>query len=166
VQQDAAFWEDVIDGNGLEIGNDRRPTHHWTREDQEGDSVIDLTLANYPIEESTILIEDHGTGSNHEVTEWEVEVDRQEKADHGRVVGRNLAAIVEKDVEAAEKLRMQLGKNRAQLDADCMEKEVVQEATWCPERMSSVHDTTAKIISFVPDQQGDGPPTTKKEQGW
>jgi len=28
VQRDAAFWEDAIDENGLEIGHDGRPTHH------------------------------------------------------------------------------------------------------------------------------------------
>jgi hypothetical protein len=28
VQWDATFWEGVIDDNGLEIGNDGRPTHH------------------------------------------------------------------------------------------------------------------------------------------
>jgi hypothetical protein len=43
---DAAFWDDVIDKNGLVIGNDGRPTNHWTRGDQEGESVIELTLAN------------------------------------------------------------------------------------------------------------------------
>jgi len=38
------------------------------------------------------------------VRQWELGVDRQEEADHERVVGWNLAAITEKDVEAAEKL--------------------------------------------------------------
>jgi len=46
VQRNATFWEDVIDENGLEIGNDTRATHHWAREGHEGESVIDLTLAN------------------------------------------------------------------------------------------------------------------------
>jgi len=46
VQRDAAFWEDVIDENALEIENDGRPTHNWTREDQEGESVLDLMLGN------------------------------------------------------------------------------------------------------------------------
>jgi len=45
-QRDAAFWEAVIDENGLEIGNDGRSTHYWPREDHEGELVIDLTLAN------------------------------------------------------------------------------------------------------------------------
>jgi hypothetical protein len=46
VQRDGVFGEGVIDDNGLEIVNDGRPTHHWTREDQQGESVINLTLAN------------------------------------------------------------------------------------------------------------------------
>jgi hypothetical protein len=49
VQRDAAFWEDVIDENGLEIGNDDEATQRWTREGHEGESVINLTLANRPI---------------------------------------------------------------------------------------------------------------------
>jgi len=30
VQWNAEFWDDVIDKNGLEIGNDGRATHHWS----------------------------------------------------------------------------------------------------------------------------------------
>jgi len=45
-QRNAAFCECVIDENGLVIGNDGRPTRHWTREDQEGESVTHPTLAN------------------------------------------------------------------------------------------------------------------------
>ena len=104
VQQDASFWEDVIDENGLQIGNDGRPTDHWTREDQEGKSVIDLTLANRPIVKCTIVADDHATGSDHEVIEWNVGVHTEEQADHDRVVRWDLAAMTEKDVEGAEKL--------------------------------------------------------------
>jgi hypothetical protein len=112
------FWEDVIDKNGLEIGNDGEATHHWTREGHEGESVIDLTLVNRPITKSSILANDHATGSDHEVIEWEVEVDRQEEAGHERVVGWNIAAMTEEDAKAAEKLWMELAKERAQLDAE------------------------------------------------
>jgi len=59
----------VIDENGLEIGNDGRATQHWTREGHEGESVIDLTLANRPITKWSILADDHPTGSDHEVIE-------------------------------------------------------------------------------------------------
>ena len=136
----------MIDENGLEIGNDGRPTHHWTREDQEGESVIDLTLANRPIVKWTILADDHATGSDHEVIKWEVGVDRQEEADHKRVVGWNFAAMTEKGAEAVEKLWRELAKERAQLDAECTADEVEQEAAWCQEAMSSVLDATGKKI--------------------
>jgi hypothetical protein len=87
VQWNATFWEEVIDVNRLEIGNDGRATHQWTREGHEGRSVIDLTLANRPITKLSTLADDHATGSDHKVIECEVEADRQEEADHERVVG-------------------------------------------------------------------------------
>jgi len=113
-QRDATFWEGVIDENGLEIGNDGRPTHHWTREAQEGKSDIDLTLANRSIVSWTILSDDHATGSDHVAIELDVGLDKQEEADHGMVVGWNLASMTEEDVEAAEKLCMELAKERTQ----------------------------------------------------
>ena len=58
------------DWSGLEIGNDGRSTHYWTREDHEGELVIDLTFSNRPIMKCTILADDHATGSDHEVIEW------------------------------------------------------------------------------------------------
>ena len=104
----------MIHENGLEIGNDDSPTHHWAREDQESESVIDRTLANRPIVKWTILADDHATGSDQEVVVCEVAADRQEEADHERVVGWNLAAMTEKDVEAAEKLWREFARERAQ----------------------------------------------------
>jgi len=76
VQRNATFWEDLIDENGLEIGNYGRSTHHGTRGDYEYQSVIDLTLENLPILKWSILADDHAAGSDHEVVEWEVEVNR------------------------------------------------------------------------------------------
>jgi hypothetical protein len=146
LQQGAVFWEGVIDENGLEIGNDGRPSHHWTREEQEGESVITLTFANRRIVKLTMLADDHATGSDHEVIEWEVGVDRQMEAYHERVVGWNLVAMTEKDAEAAKKLGRELAKVRAQLDAECTEDEVKQEAAWCQEAMSSILDAAAKKI--------------------
>jgi len=94
----------------------------------------------------TILADVHATGSDHEVIEWEVGVDRQEEADHESIVGWNLAAMKEKDTEAVEKLWMEFAKARAQLDAECTEYGVEQEATWCQEALISVLDATAKKI--------------------
>jgi len=48
-ERDATFWEEIIDEYGLEIGNEDRPTHHWARSSEEGESTIDLTLATQPI---------------------------------------------------------------------------------------------------------------------
>jgi len=79
VQRNAAFWEDVIDENGVEVAKDGRPTHHWARQNQEGESVIDLTLPNQPIVKWAILADDHATGSNRDGIEWEVGVDTQEE---------------------------------------------------------------------------------------
>jgi len=66
--------------------------------------------------------------------------------DHERVVGWNLAAMMDEDAEAAEKLWMELAKERTQQDAECTEVEVEQEAAWYQEAISSVLDTTGKII--------------------
>jgi hypothetical protein len=105
VQRDATFWEDVIDETGLEIGNDGEATHHWTREGHGGKSVFDLTLANRHTTKWSILADDdHTTGSDHEVIECLVEVDRQEEAGEERVVGWNFLAITEEDAKATEKI--------------------------------------------------------------
>jgi hypothetical protein len=77
VQRDDAFWEDVFDENGLEIGTDGEGTPHWTIDGHEGESVIDLTLANRPITKWSIVADDHATGSDYEVIQWEVDLDRQ-----------------------------------------------------------------------------------------
>jgi len=163
VQRDAAFWEDVIDKNRLEIGNDGDATHHWPREGHGGESVIDLTLANRPITKCSILADDHTTGSNQQIIKWEVEVDRQEEAGHERVVGWNLAAMTEEDAKAAEKLRMELAKERAQLDAECTADELEHEVAWCQYAMGNVLDPTAKRSASAPNRRGGGQPTSGRE---
>jgi len=75
-----------------------------------------------------------------------VEEDRQEEADHERVVRWNLAAMTQKYLKAAEKHWLDLAKERAHLDAECTEDEAEQEATRCQEAMSSVLNATAKKI--------------------
>jgi len=65
----------VIDENGLEIGNDGNATHHRGKEYHEGESIINQMLANRPITKWSILADDHATGSDHELIEWEVELD-------------------------------------------------------------------------------------------
>jgi len=70
VQRNAAFWEYVIDENGLEIGYDGEATHNWTREGHEGELIIDLTLNNRLKTKCSILANDFAVGSDYEVTEW------------------------------------------------------------------------------------------------
>ena len=43
MQRNTAFWEEVIDKNGLDVGNDGQPTLCRTGEDHEPESVIDFT---------------------------------------------------------------------------------------------------------------------------
>jgi len=146
-QRDATFWEEIIDEHGLEIGNDDdRPTHHWARNSEEGESTIDLTLATQPITQWTTLGGSHATGSNHEVIEWEFNVDKQEEADHVQVIGWNLAAMSQEDEEAAEKLWRELERERAHLGEECTGDDVEREAEWCQETLSKVLDAKAKKI--------------------
>jgi hypothetical protein len=48
--------------------------------------------------------------------------------------------MMEEDSEPAEKLWMELAKERTQLHTECTEDEVEQEAAWCQEAMSSSRD--------------------------
>jgi len=75
-------------------------------------------------------------------------VDRQDDADHNRVVGWNLAAIMKQNLEAVGMLWMELTKERAHLSAVCTEDEVEQEVACCQEAMSSVLNATAKKITI------------------
>jgi len=145
-QWHAAFWESVIDQNGLEIGNDGKATLHWTRECHEGEWVIKLTLANQRVPKWSILADNHATGFDHDVIEWVVEVARQEQGDHEMVIGWTFAAMAEEDTESAEELCMGLTIVRAHLDAECTADEVQQEAAWCPEAMVSILDATTQKI--------------------
>jgi len=52
----------------------------------------------------------------------------QEEMDHEKVVGWNLGAMAEEDVEAMQKLCMEPANERAHLDAECTADVVEQEA--------------------------------------
>jgi len=49
---------------------------------------------------------------------------------------------------------MELAKEKAQLDAECTEDKVEQEAAWCQEAMSSVLDAMAKKIRICARSKG------------
>jgi hypothetical protein len=121
----------VIDKIGLEIGDDGRHKLYSTREDHEGASGISMTLANRAVLRWTIPADDRATGFHHQVIDWEVNVHRQGEAARKIVVVSNLAAMTEQDSDAAEKVWMELVKERALLSAECTEDEGEQEATWC-----------------------------------
>jgi len=100
--------------NEREIGNDDdRPSHHRARNGEEGESTIELTLATRPITRWTTLDGSHASGSNHEVIEWMINVDKQEEAVHVQVIGWNLAAMSKVDEKAAEKFWRELERERA-----------------------------------------------------
>jgi len=64
-RRDTAYWEDIIHEHGLLIGNDDRPSHHCTRNECEGWSIIDPTSADRKFGKWTILDGSHIIGSDH-----------------------------------------------------------------------------------------------------
>jgi len=72
----------------------------------------------------------------------------QEEAGHERVGGWKLAAITKEDAKAAEKLWMELAKERAHLDEECPADEVVREAAWCQEAIGNVLGGMPKMIKI------------------
>jgi hypothetical protein len=147
-RRDAMYWEEIIHEHRLAIGNDDRPAHYWTKYDSMGESVIDLTLANRPFGKWMILDGTHATASDHQIIQWELEMETQEEAWGTQVVGWNLAAMSQEDVEAAKELWKERPKEMAHLGAEIMGDEVESEAEWCQEALSRVLDATAKKITI------------------
>jgi len=56
--------------------------------------------------------------------------------------------MTEEDAKAAEKLWMELAKERAHLDAECKAHEVEHEAARCQQGMGNVCDAAAKKIKI------------------
>jgi len=86
------------------------------------------------------------TGSDHKAKGCDDNNDMYEEADHEWVVGWNLVAMMQEDLEAANKLQRELVKERAYPDAGCMEDEVEYDAMWCLEALNKVLDVTAKNV--------------------
>jgi hypothetical protein len=146
-KRDVTFWEQIIDEHRLEIGNDDdRPTQHWARNGEKGESTIDQTLPTQPIMRWTTLGGSQDTGSDHEVIEWVYNVAKQEAADHLQVIGWNLAAMSTEDEDAAEKLWRELERERTHLGEEYTGDNVEREAIWCQETLSKVLDAKAKNI--------------------
>jgi len=51
-----------------------------------------------------ILDVSHASGSNREIIEWELEMEKQEEARGTEIIGWNLAAMSQEDLEASEDL--------------------------------------------------------------
>jgi len=49
------------------IGNDNRPPEYWKRNKRMGESTINLTLANQPFENWTILDGIYAMGCDHKI---------------------------------------------------------------------------------------------------
>lgn len=75
-----------------------------------------MTLGSRPITGWTRLNGKLATGSDQKGLEWELSVDKQEVADHVRVIGWNVASMSKYDEEGAEKLWKELEGQRAHLD--------------------------------------------------
>jgi hypothetical protein len=71
---------------------------------------------------------------------------RQQEADHESKKLLNLAALTQEDVEAEEKIRMELVKERTHVDAKCTADNVEQDAACCQKTLGSIPHATAKEI--------------------
>ena len=141
----AAYWGEIIDEHGLVIGNDDRPTHYWMRNECEGASIVDLSLANRPFGKWTIVDGDQAMGSDREIIEWEIEVENEEEAAGTQVVWWKLAATwEEEDTEHAEKLSMERARGRVKVGAESTGDDVESEPEWCQDALRKVLDATAK----------------------
>jgi len=145
---DDKSWEDNCEMNRLGIRNDDRPTHCMARHDSMRESVIDLTLDNRPFGKTTILDVTNATESDHQIIEWELEQKQPAEAGGTLVVGWNLAAMSQKDMEVAEELCRKSAKERAHLRAESTGDEVKSDPEWCQEALSKVLDTPAEQITI------------------
>ena len=116
------------------------------RNESEGISIIYLTLANWPFGKWTVLDGNHATGSDHEIIEWEVDMEEQEEAGGTQVIGWNLAAMSQEDKKPAEKLWRELARGRVYLEMESIGDDLESAAKWGQEVLGKVLDATAKKI--------------------
>jgi hypothetical protein len=72
----------------------------------------------------SIMVDNQTTGSDNMLLGGEVDADRQEEADHERVVWWNLEAMTKKDMGAVAKPSTELAMQTAHLDVECKEHKV------------------------------------------
>jgi len=142
----ATYWELIIDEHWLDIGNNDRHAHYWTSHDSTAESVIHLTLANRIFGKWMIVDGCYATGSEHQIIEWELEMEKQEEAGGTQVIRWNIAAMLQEEVEVAEKMWRERVKERANFGAESTWDKVESKAEWCQQALSKVHHATAKKI--------------------
>jgi hypothetical protein len=76
------------------------------RDELEGKSTIDETLANCAIRKWALLAENHGSGSYQEVIASYVDVDKQNEGDHQWSIRWKLAAMTHEEEMRVIKLWM------------------------------------------------------------
>jgi len=133
--REATFWENNIDEHWLVVGNDNQPTQYWMSNETEGVFIIDISLANPPFGNWTILDGNHATWSDHEITEYDVDMERQEEAGGAEVVGWNLAATSLEDEGQAEKLWSEREIGRAYLGVGSTGGDGQSKGDWCQESL-------------------------------
>jgi hypothetical protein len=90
-----------------------------------------MVVTDGPFEKGMILNWSKATGSDHEIIEWELEVEMQEEAEGTQVIGWILASMMQEDMKVAEELWRERAKERAHLRAESTWDEVESEAEWC-----------------------------------
>jgi len=83
----------MIQEHRLAIGNEDQPTYYLTRIDNKGKSMIDLTLAKELFGKLSIMDRNYAMASDHEIIEWEENMEKQEEAGGTQVVGWKPAAL-------------------------------------------------------------------------
>jgi hypothetical protein len=126
----SAYCEGIIHERGLVIGNDDRPTEYWMSNESVGVSITELTLANRPFGKLTMLDGNHATGSDHEIIECEVVIEKQEEAGDTLVVGWNLAAMSQEAMAQAEKLWTEQARGRAYMGVESTGDNIESQAAW------------------------------------
>jgi len=92
--REAEYLEEMIADHRLVIGNDDLPTHSWMRNGIEGESIMDLSMGNWPFGKWKILDGNHAIGSDHEIIEWDADMEKLEEAGATQLMGCNLAAML------------------------------------------------------------------------
>jgi hypothetical protein len=93
-------------------------------------------------------------GSDHEITQWEVDMEMQKEARHLHVIGWNLAAMLPEDKEHVEILWKKQAMGRGYCGVESTGGDDESKAEWCLEALGKVLDATAKTIRSCTQSKG------------